>query len=300
MKKYYILALLLAAFSAKSQIVNNEFENWTNAGAYDSLLNWSTDNFLTATCSQKETSSVQSGSASLKLTTSSYVNGITAAIPGAASTGTFAVAGLSVDLSKGGQPDPVRHTLLKGYYKYAPVGGAAASIEVVLYKRNGAVRDTVAYGVMPVTGAVSSYTLFNLPLTYLKTEDPDSSVVYFQSSGRTFTDLFNTTTLGSVLYIDSVYFEGITGINELPSNLVSINTFPNPASSFLTIEVKWKKAVKVSVAILDLSGKLLKSIPVVDEKQRIDVSSLSNGNYFYELVDDKGSKLYSGKFSVSH
>ncbi len=301
MKKYfYLFIFVLAAVSGKAQIVNNQFENWTNVGAYDSLNHWSTDDFLVSTCAQKNSVNPQSGSASLLLTTSLYVNGVYVALPGAASTGGFAVNGVSVDLSKGGQPDTVNHTYLKGYYKFAPVGSDTGSIEVVLYKRNGANRDTIASGIMLLTAAASSYTVFSVPLNYIRPGTSDSSIVYFQSSGRTVSGLFNTGTIGSTLYIDSVYFDGITGINELPSNLVSINVFPNPASNILTIESKWKTPVKITISMLDMNGKLLQSIPMTDNKQRIDISALANGNYFYELMDERGTKLYSGKFSVSH
>jgi len=302
MKKYfYLFIFFFGAVSGKAQIVNNQFENWTNVGAYDSLNFWSTDAYLSPTAAQKETSSPQSGSTSLKLVTTSYTIGLPLALPGAASTGGFILAGTSLDLAQGGQPDNVRHASLKGYYKYAPIAGAQGSIEVVLYKRNGSNRDTIASGIMPLTSAVSSYTLFNVPLVYKSAGDPDSSVVYFQSSTRAIPDVFtNTATIGSALYVDSVFFDGVQAVDELPANLVSVKAYPNPASDFLTIESKWKTQVKVSVSVLDVNGKLVQSTPLQDNKQRIDISSLSNGNYFYQLNDEKGAKLYSGKFSVSH
>ena len=297
MKKiFYSFIILFILFSGKiyAQSPNNDFEDWTNVGAYDSASYWSTPDFFVATCASKEATDVWSGAFAMKLVTSSF-SGF--AIPGAASTGSFIQSGFSIDLSKGGQPDVVRHALLRGYYKYSPAGTAAGSIEVVLYKRNGSSRDTIASAIMPL-GLTLAYTPFSIPLVYKSGGDPDSSIVYFQSSGRTFGDLTTAGTLGSALLVDSVYFDGITGIEDIHSDLVSINSYPNPATDFLVIETKWSKPVSGTIAIVDINGKLIQSSPILNDKQRIDVSSLSNGNYFYRFNNESGQQLGSGKFSV--
>ncbi len=302
MKK--ILSFLLFIFSvalnsAYAQIPNNEFENWTVSASYDSLVFWSTDNFLVSTCAQKEASIIQSGSLSLRLTTSAYPFGIaTLALPGAASTGGFTVNGPNIDLAQGGQPDAIRHAFLKGYYKYSSVGGAHGSIETVLYKNNGTTRDTVGYAIWQVSDA-SNYTFFSIPLVYNSPNDPDTAIVYFQSSSRVLTDLLNLGTLGSQLFVDSVYYDGLVGINEPGGNLISLVSFPNPATDYLVIETKWNTPVKGSVSIFDIKGKLIEQIPMTNEKQRVDLSGFSNGSYFYDILDERGNRLNSGKFSVS-
>ncbi len=297
MKKIvYALLLLAISGSLSAQIPNNLFESWINVGAYDSLQFWSTPNFIAPTSASKEQIDIQSGAISLKLTTSSYLG---ASVPGAASTGGFIQNGLSIDLSKGGQPDNVRHTTLNGYYKYNAIGGATGTIEVVLFKRNGSVRDTVASGIQVINNT-PNYTAFSIPLVYKSFNAPDSSIVYFQSSGRATSDLFNGATIGSSLYIDSVYFQGITtGINNISADPFSVRAYPNPAREFVTVETTRKISAKTSISILDIHGKVVETIPMTDEKQRIDISALSSGNYFYNLVDEKNKILGSGKFSVS-
>ncbi len=301
MKKILFLSLItfsILVADVSAQIPNNQFENWTTATSYDSLNFWSTDNFLVSTCAQKEISNVQSGAISLKLTSSMYNFITNLSLPGAASTGSFIVSGTTINLAAGGQPDIGRHAFLKGYYKYTSVGGAHGSIESVLYKRNGSSRDTVASAIWSVNDT-ANYTFFSIPLIYNSVNNPDSSIVYFQSSGRTFSDLLVTGTIGSQLVIDSVYFDGTVGVNELPENLVSLASYPNPASEFLVIETRWVKPVKASISFLDMNGRLIQNIPLINTKQRIDLSSFSNGNYLYNLLDEDGNKLNSGKFSVN-
>lgn len=298
MKKIYLLFLLASAMGlskTNAQIWNNQFENWTTGTTYDSLNYWTSDNFLVPTCAQKEVSSVQSGSASLKLTTTSY-SGLS--LPGAISTGGFLLNGFTINLATGGQPDNIRHVLLKGYYKYTSVLGAQGSIETVLYHYNGTTRDTIASGILAVT-ASANYTFFSVPLAYKSVIAPDTSIVFFQSSGRNTADLLNPATLGSTLYIDSVYFDRVTGVDDLNQDLVSVISYPNPAIDFLVIESTWKTPVAGSIAIVDVLGKLIETIPILHEKQQVDVHSLSNGNYFYYLLDEHGKKLNSGKFSVN-
>jgi len=305
MKKIFTLTLFIVSVGlvkeAAAQIPNNQFETWVNTGTYDSLVGWNTDNFLAPTCSQATTTTPQSGTTSLKLVTSSYVSSpFTLSLPGAASTGGFNVSGTSINLATGGQPDAARHAFLKGYYKYAPVLGALGSIETVLYKYNSGTgnRDTIASAIMSLSSA-SNYTFFILPLVYLSSSNPDSSIVFFQSSGRALGDLFNTGTLGSALYIDSVYFDGITGVDDIDQNLISVISYPNPTADMLIIEAKWKSPLNGSIGIFDVHGKLIQTIPGLHDKQEIDVHSLSNGNYFYYLLDETGRKLNSGKFFVN-
>jgi hypothetical protein len=69
---------------------------------------------------------------------------------------------------------------ITGYYKYAPVNGDSAAIEVCL-KRNG---TELGRGKQVITSTISNWTMFNIPITYTSNGTPDSIVVIFASSAK--------------------------------------------------------------------------------------------------------------------
>jgi murein DD-endopeptidase MepM/ murein hydrolase activator NlpD len=74
-----------------------------------------------------------------------------------------------------------------------------------------------------------------------------------------------------------------TDINDL-NNLSEIHLFPNPANSIVSIDIP--EAISESATILeilDINGKLLKSIPVQDIHTEISVSDLTSGVYVFKL-----------------
>lgn len=62
---------------------------------------------------------------------------------------------------------------------------------------------------------------------------------------------------------------------------------PNPASNFLTI--LWKNNSRAKIQVLDIQGKLLISQTSTSGNENLDISSLSEGIYWVNLVTDKGN-----------
>ncbi len=306
MKKLVLFLLIVLSYSIKStaQIVpNGDFENWTTVGsgltAFDIPDYWqTTDSFSVNLVTgpqhsvTKETSSVYHGSSAMRLTPFLYLGSVT--IPGAASNGTINTTTLQII---GGSPDTVRHQTLTGWYKYAPSGGDVSSISVTLFKNNGTSRDTVAYGVFTASAAVATYTLFQIDLNYLSLIFPDSALITIYSGPPT----IGGPHMGTKLFVDSLTFSGTvpTGVNEISQEVNSVHVFPVPALNDLTVSIDLKKNIHTSFEIMDVTGKRILIHEMNSAEEKIDISQLSNGNYFYNLLDEKSNKLSSGKFSVN-
>jgi hypothetical protein len=297
MKSYLLFFFcLLMAFHVQAQNVpNGGFENWTNYSGYSLPDSWNTTDSISSTQQGQrsvlqETTFVHSGSSAMKMQSWTYNTIFNE--PAVATNGTLN----SAFQFQGGSPDSIRYQMLTGWYIYNPVGGDSCTVSVLCTRWNGTSRDTVAVGVWSTKDTVTTYSQFSVTINYVASGNPDTALIVISSAPIG----INTANAGTVLYIDDLNFSGLAGINELPPNLVSINTFPNPASDYLNIDAEWKAPVRATISIIDVNGKLLQSIPMTNSTQRIDVSYLANGNYFYELMDDRGNKLYAAKFSVSH
>lgn len=87
----------------------------------------------------------------------------------------------------------------------------------------------------------------------------------------------------------SLQFCIATAVDELPVNAnQSLSVFPNPASTSATISFHVPQAAAVSISILDLSGRTIKSFSAQDysagqHEINIDVSALKSGIYFCQL-----------------
>lgn len=80
--------------------------------------------------------------------------------------------------------------------------------------------------------------------------------------------------------------------NELNSLDNEIVLFPNPANDFIYIKVIAQK--EYSFKILDTNSKIVLQFKII-ESQKIDISKLSSGVYFYEVID-LNNKTGKGKF----
>lgn len=93
---------------------------------------------------------------------------------------------------------------------------------------------------------------------------------------------------------------GQIGVNEITLNEGSVNLYPNPVRSMLTLELKSAKSSDVRVTIIDFVGKVISDQTYtygqgIDTK-RIDVSQLGEGLYFIRLTS--GDNTYSEKLII--
>ncbi len=86
--------------------------------------------------------------------------------------------------------------------------------------------------------------------------------------------------------------EGPTGINENSNVNTSIQVFPNPFTDETTInyELKSKLLLSASVAIIDIAGRVVNSIPISQLKGSVVLNpTISAGIYFVKLIN--GSEI---------
>ncbi len=154
------------------------------------------------------TSDAYSGTHAALLTTKSFSPmGTPLIIPGLVGTDSLDISIQNIRL---GKRYTLRPTYFEGYYKYVPVGGDSALISVLLSKYNSGLhkRDTIGFAKRIYKNKVVNYNQILLPITYFKTETPDSlTLLICSSAGINFNDVMNCKgQVGSQLWIDEISF----------------------------------------------------------------------------------------------
>lgn len=129
-------------------------------------------------------------------------------IPGLLGATVLDIPGQTIRLGKPYTDKPLRFT---GFYRYYPVAGDSALIEVLLTKYNTSLgkRDTVAITKNILKNEVSTYTAFDYSLNYLNPGlTPDTvTILCVSSAGINFSSLTQCQGQpGSILYIDDIDF----------------------------------------------------------------------------------------------
>ena len=88
-----------------------------------------------------------------------------------------------------------------------------------------------------------------------------------------------------------------TSVAELNNLASSVSAFPNPANTEFTITMK---STDATVEVMDVTGKLINTYPIVLGEAKMDVSNFNNGVYFYQIKTSANETVKSGKFTVSH
>jgi hypothetical protein len=223
---------------------------------------------------------------------------ITIFIPGMLGTAVMDMQGVRAII---GNPCPGCKPLhFKGYYKYEPAGADSCAIVAVVTKWNNTTlkRDTIAYGQMVQTSAISTYTPFDIELTYTLSDVPDTlSYLMVASAG------FNLSNFmackgndGSAMYIDEVSLEYPAGIEQSLMPDVAVRLYPNPASDQITFELS-ERVINGVLEIFSVDGKLLKSIGLNTIKTNVPVGTLTSGTYYFKVRQDH-HLLNTGSFVI--
>jgi hypothetical protein len=204
-------------------------------------------------------------------------------------TFTLVVSGLGsqAETLKGGIPFTSTPSDMKGYYQYSPQSGDSCQIAIVLTKTNTSTQkpDTVAYSLFQSNATVSTWKLFDLPLTYWIMEAPDSmNVTIMSSTGK-------QTTKGSIMYVDSVYIDGnvlATGIENI-GNGGNVNLYPNPTSKIVNIQLNNEITGEATLNIYNSLGELVRTEAVNPQNSpyAIDITGFQKGFYYVNISNDK-------------
>ena len=300
----FIIFTFCTAFVNAQNVPNGSFEDWTpvttGTYAYELPNSWKTTDSASLALTSgvfhsavKENTILHDGAFALKLSGWATIFGNA---PGAASNGDIDITTLSIIK---GTPDTVRHGKLNGFYSFAPLGGDRCFVIATLVKWNSTTnsRDTIAYGEFSTTDPTpaAAYSPFTIEMNYNSwTEHPDTMIILLLTSPLN----IPSGTSGTTLYIDGLSFTGVVGINEIASNINSVQLYPSPATSIMTIRVDLKKARPLHYNIYDIRGKHIFSDALEPNETRVDVSNFPPGNYSLNIMDGS-EKAYSTTFIIN-
>jgi hypothetical protein len=322
MRKYYTL-LVLTLFAirtfAQDTIPNPGFERWTvdsvkvgSTEIPDTVpIGWTTPNPTTlsygGTTEVTQSDSAYSGKYAAQLETRQMVISFgvytdTINVPGFVLLGKVSITLAGVSIT-GGVPFTGRPDSLYGYYKYAPETDSTDSCLAYLYLThwNTTKRDTLAAGAFISDSTVKSYTKFFIKINYdtlYNNEIPDTIQLAMSSSYN----FFGSPPVGSTMLVDDLTFSAdtstvVTGINTLSDKGFSISCYPDPANKNLNIIISEPRP-GIQIKVYDALGRTILSVNNEGLITSIDVSKLSSGLYFYEVIDSSGNSLKSDKFTV--
>jgi hypothetical protein len=283
----FLTIFIMFAFSfyskAQTQVPNGNFENWTDT---TTAVSWNSNNYSVGGLFNyyfvRRSASVHGGSYAAKVQTLTIP--VVGAMGGILTLGSYSLlSGFS-----GGMPITGKPIKLNGYYKYAPVSGDSMAIVVVMTKWNGTSRDTLFGGGTMSNTAVTSYTAFQIPITYTPpTATPDSvNIIAFSSAG-------NTPQVGSALYLDDLSFEYSVGVDETETDGI-LSVFPNPTTGNVSALLDGESN---TITVYNILGEIIYSQNTSSKNLNIDLSSFEIGVYLLEV--NNGNRKYMRKLVLS-
>ena len=270
---------------AQDTIPNPGFDYWTTnpVPQYDYPNNWNTLNPLTSVLgiytAFKESANVHSGTYCIKLVTKS-IGGQTA--PGLVTTGKINSGSGTID---GGIPINSRPTALNGWYRYQPVAGDSAALEIHLFKWNLGTHshDEIGTGMKMVGDSGTTWTSFSIPVSYTSGATPDSVQLLFFASG-------NTPQINSTLFLDDLSYDFASGINE--TEIRSLAIYPNPSNGVVTIDNREMSASEIQ--LFSTQGKLERTIALREGMNTLDLADMPKGFYVVRATGHNGASYRTG------
>jgi len=306
MKKIALsIALCLILFNVNAQVPNGFMENWApvSPGLPEDPVNWATTNILNSFFFGSNPQSIfkvtdsYSGFAA-KVTTIRQTNNQTmGAIPD--TTGFMLLGTINLDGSIIPAPYnyPTKPNSLVFYSKYNPNGSDTAVVAVFMLKYNTTLnkRDTIGQGFYFVGSNQNSYVQTSIPIYYsVPSVNPDSMMIFVAASHR------NPATgqypkIGSAIFVDHFYFD-VTADIENQNVSTSVTVYPNPST--IAVNFKFDEKQPKSIAIYDLSGRLIEKVFVNSPTLSISTQNWPKGFYNYSLIGNDDEVLQTGKFLV--
>lgn len=278
-----ITAFAVFTATAQNAIPNANFESWTgnDAASWDNLNDIPLSLGVGSCVKATAPADIHGGSAAIILTTKSILSNIA---PGTAATGTI---DFNTQQVTGGVSFNLLPDSLTGWYKYIPAGNDAGNIVGILFNAN---RDTIAVATFFPAGTVSTYTYFKTAFTYRLSETPTEALFVLASNGRT-GGVANTK-----LYVDDLglVYNPTVGVDEASADKIAV--YPNPVSENLFVNMAGVQGANVS--IFDITGKKVIQHNLTEKLNSINVASLANGMYVYQLSNNAKETLKTGKFIV--
>jgi hypothetical protein len=177
-------------------------------------------------------------------------------------------------------------------YKFAPVGGDSAYLQVVIYDTltadvSGQPSNDRAlyYGYLELTSAVANWTNKVLTMTPVPNATGTANRILISATCSE-TGYFNLAQphVGTSFWLDN-FKKGYVGIEENTASTVKV--FPNPANDVLNIKADGEIS---NVTITTLEGKVVSSTT----SSSVNVAELTAGMYIYQVMVN--GKVSTGNF----
>jgi len=261
-----LIAVLLSASSALTQMQNPGFESWTS-GEPD---NWKTNNanpfsFIT------QTSDAHAGS--------SAAHGVVVDLGGGFTLGPVLKSGSS----SAGFPVNQRYAALHLWYKFTGAGGDQFQVTIGFSKQG----NGVGGGTISDSSGISTYKELVIPISY-----NDDSVV--PDTGVIAVDIFPLSGphAGSAFTVDDFGLDLTTDVSErspgLPDAFSLHQNYPNPFNPTTKIVYDIPVSSHVRLAVYDILGREVATLVNEHEapgryRADLDASGLPSGMYFYRI-----------------
>lgn len=116
--------------------------------------------------------------------------------------------------------------------------------------------------------------------------DPATASLGMQTIVYTYTDGNNCSSMDSTL----IYVDACLGVNTLMHN--DINLYPNPTNGVLQLELKTIDIPNLKLTIHNTIGQTITTQNITNYQTQIDLSNLSSGLYFIEVIGNETRVLY--------
>ncbi|MCW3120909.1 MAG: Fibronectin type domain protein [Flavipsychrobacter sp.] len=81
-----------------------------------------------------------------------------------------------------------------------------------------------------------------------------------------------------------------TGINMVNSDDFFLRTYPNPVANSLTVEVNGGELSSATLQIMEVDGRIIKNVSLLDNATSVELSNLHSGIYIVKYADNRHSQ----------
>lgn len=280
------LATLLTTFTTNAQIKDGGFEHWDSLdiiGFRDFLPSgWLEVNNMQCQGESKpwavnRTNDAHSGNFAIEL------KNIATGVPSPAMLMTSAN-------TPGGFNNKIRvnarYQSLNGFFKYSTPQTDTLNITILMLHGD----EFIGMGELKHSENVSNYTSFNIPIIYSAPASvlPDSAVIYFTAGSS---DHF---VAGTTLTLDDIAFGLNSSVADITSFGAELKAWPNPSQGQITVSVNGRTTGKVSIELMDITGKVhhCREYPAIKGQieTSFELSENEKGLFFLRVRDELGSK----------
>lgn len=188
---------------------------------------------------------------------------------------------------------------LTGWYKFYPQLGDSILFDIEIWKQGSySTRGKNSKFTSAITSSTSVYTQFSIPITYTAPMAYcDSAWISIYPSGNVSAWGYNWPHPNTIVMIDDLQWVYLTTNIVIDKEVINLEkVYPNPSKNIVSIVYTVPYKSKVSIKIVDSKGSLLETIISSEEqllgryKTEVDISKLSTGVYYIEIVNDLGFK----------